>query len=186
MNPIISNFQQDIAKVVSDLKESLKTLRTGRVNPSIVENLIVETYGGQTKLRLLELATTTMEGPSAVVINPFDPSVIKDIEKAIFKSPLGISPSTQGNRIVVRFPPLSQEQREKYIKLLGEMIEEKRSIIRNIRDETRKRIRIKHEAKEITEDDKYRLEKEIDNLTQQTMEEIKSIKENKEQQIHEV
>ena len=119
---IVSTFDQQAEKTILALREDLKSIRTGRASPSIVENLIVETYGGQSKLRLLELATIMTEGASSISITPYDPSVIQDIEKAILKSPLGLTPATQGTRIVIRIPSLNTEQREKYIKVVVEKI----------------------------------------------------------------
>ena len=119
-------------------------------------------------------------------MTPFDPSIISDIEKAILKSPLGISPVVQGNRILIKIPHLSQEQREKMLKLINQKIEEKKETIRNHRDNTRKNIKNSFENKTITEDDKFRLEKDIDEATQKIMEEIKTIKDKKEKEIMEV
>ena len=158
----LTTFKSNLAHTIIALKEELKSIRTGRANPAMVEDIIIETYGGSTKLRLKELSTITTDGASALLIAPFDPSTIIDIEKGILKSPLGISPQTQGTRITIRIPPMSQEQRDKYVKLVGQMIEEKRSIVRNHRDDVRKKIRDDFEKKSITEDDKYRMEKEID------------------------
>ncbi len=183
---IIDEFDKQTLKTITSLKEELKSIRTGRANPALVENLIVETYGGQTRLKLFELATISTDGPSALIVMPFDPSTIVDIEKAILKSPLGISPQTQANRIIIRLPSLSTEQREKIIKLLGQTVEEKKVIVRNLRDEARKKIRIAFDSKEITEDDKFRLEKELDNLTQKKLEEIQAIREIKEDEILEI
>ena len=134
----------------------------------------------------MEMATITTEGSAALVISPFDPSTIPDIEKAILKSPLGLSPQVQGTKVIIRIPPLSEEQREKYVKLVGQKVEEKRGIIRNHRDDKRKKIKLSFDSKEITEDDKYRIEKEIDNLTQKSNEELLFIKEQKEKEIREV
>jgi ribosome recycling factor len=183
---LVSEFKIKSQNIINSLKENLKSIRTGRANPSLVENLIVETYGGQTKLRLLELATITIEGPQAISILPFDPSVQLDIEKAILKSPLGLSPTVQGNRLIIKIPSLSQEQRNKYIKIVGETIEVKKNQVRSIRDDVRKKIKSNFENKETTEDEKFRLEKEIDNLTSQIMEEIQTIRANKEQEIREL
>ncbi len=183
MDPIINDFSQSAQKVINNLKEELKSIRTGRASPSLIENLVVETYGGQAKLRLLELASIATEGVSALSVSPFDPSTLADIERAILKSPLGLSPIVQGNRIIIKIPSLSQEQREKLTKLIGSKVEEKKVIIRNQRDDARKKIKLKLEAKEITEDNKFRLEKEIDNKTQNFMEEIQALKANKEKEI---
>jgi len=185
MDPI-SIFKQNSQKVIEDLKEDLKSIRTGRATPSLVENIIVEAYGGQTKLRMLELATITTEGPSALSIIPYDPSIISDLEKAILKSPLGISPSNQGNKIVLKIPSLSEEQREKFIKLVGQKVEEKKNIIRNLRDNARKSIKTSFENKETTEDEKFHQEKEIDTTIHKITEEIEKIREKKETEIREV
>jgi len=183
MDPILSNFNSSLQNIVFQLKEDLKSIRTGRANPSMIEGMMIETYGGQTKLKLMELATILTEGASVIVIQPYDPSTTQDIERAILKSPLGLSPQAQGQRISVRIPPLSQEQREKMAKLIGQKVEEKRVMARNIRDESRKKIRIQFDGKEISEDERYRLEKEIDNINQKYLSEINSIKESKEQEI---
>lgn len=186
MDGILSEFKSNVEKTVSQLKEDVKTIRTGRATPALVEGLIVETYGGQTKLKLMELSSITTEGPTAIVIIPFDMTTLQDIEKAILKSTLGLSPQTQGNRIVVKIPSLSQEQREKMIKFVGQKVEEKRQIIRNHRDEARKKLRNLLDSKEINEDVKFRAEKEIDVFAQKSMEEIQVIKESKEREIQEV
>lgn len=183
---IVSTFNQQATKTISSLKEDLKSIRTGRASPSLVENLNVETYGGQSKLRLLELATIITEGSSSISISPFDPSVIQDIEKAILKSPLGLTPSTQGTRILIKIPSLNTEQREKYIKVVREKVEEKKVTIRNHRDDSRRIIKNSFEKKEMSEDEKYRLEKEIDAQSTKFMEEINIIRENKEKEIMEV
>ncbi len=182
----INNFKNQSQKIIDFLKEDLKTIRTGRANPSLVENLIVETYGGSTKLKLMELSTIITNGPNELLITPFDLSTIIDIEKAILKSTLNLTPNTQGQKIIIRIPPLSTEQREKYIKLVGEKVEEKKNQIRNLRDQIRKSIKINFEKKEITEDFKFKLEKEIDNLTTQLMTQIEEIKTKKENEIRQI
>ncbi len=181
-----SDFKNSCLKIVNFLKEDLKSIRTGRSSPSLIENLVVEAYGGSTKLRLMELATIVTDGPSALVVNPFDPGTIQDIEKAILKSPIGISPVVQGQRIILRIPPLSEEQREKYIKLVGEKVEEKKVQIRLQRDNFRKNLKNSFEKKEISEDEKFRIEKEIDEKSQSFMEEIQSVRDKKEAEIREI
>ena len=186
MNEIAQDFSKLIDKTISALQEDFKSIRTGRATPALIESLQVETYQGQSKLKLLELATITTEGPSALVIVPFDSSTMQDIEKAILKSTLGLSPQTQANRILVKIPSLSQEQREKMIKLIREMAEEKRESIRNHRDEARKKIKNELEKKILTEDQKFRLEKEIEVSSQSSMDKIQRIKDAKEKDILEI
>lgn len=186
MKNIADDLRNTIQVVFHHLQEELKSIRTGRASPSFVENIVVEAYGGQSKLRLLELASITTEGPSALTISPFDPSTLHDIEKSILKSPLGISPIMQAGRILVKIPPLSEEQRIKLLKLINQIVEEKRNIMRNHRDNARKQVKNALSSKEITEDDKFRIEKEIDTITQERMQDIQGMKEKKEAEIMEV
>ncbi len=186
MDSLLEDFQRNISRTIQSLRDDLKLIRTGRASPALVENLQVETYGGQSKLKLLELAIITTEGPTSLLIAPFDPSVVPDIEKAILKSSLGLSPSAQGTKIMIKIPPLSQEQREKIIKLINQKVEEKKNIIRNHRDEVRKKIRIQFDQKSIAEDDKFRSEKEVDIITHKNIEQLQQIKEAKEKEIMEV
>ncbi|MFH0979901.1 MAG: ribosome-recycling factor [Candidatus Roizmanbacteria bacterium] len=183
---LTSEFKINCKKVIDSLKEDLKSIRTGRASPSLVENLIVEAYGGSTRLKLMELTTIVTEGPIALSITPFDLSTIQDVERAILKSPLGLSPVVQGGRIILKIPPLSTEQREKFIKTAGGKVEEKKNQIRNIRDDVRKTIKISFEKKETTEDEKFRLEKEVNNISTKFMEEIQIIRDKKEREIREV
>lgn len=183
---IVSYFKDFTQKTINALKEDLKSIRTGRATPALIENLQVLTYGGSTNLKLMELATIATEGPQVLIIAPFDPSVIADIEKAILSSSIGLSPATQGTRIVVKTPPLSQEQREKFLKLAGQKVEERRVSVRGQRDDARRKIKSRLEKKEITEDMKFRLEKEIDIEASKAMEEMDKIRETKEKEILEI
>lgn len=186
MDPSITDFKNLAGKTVSALKEDLKSIRTGRANPSMFESLEVEAYGGSTVLKLKELATMTTEGASTIVIVPFDPSTANDIERAIMKSPLGLTPQNEGTKIFIRIPPMNEEQREKMIKVVNQKIEERRNMIRNQRDDVRKRIKKQIEAKEITEDDKTTMEKNLDSINSDVMLEIDSIKTSKEEEIRQV
>ncbi|MBI1863022.1 ribosome recycling factor [Candidatus Microgenomates bacterium] len=183
MHPITQEFKQHAQKSVEMLKEDLKTIRTGRATPALVENLPVTTYGGTTTLKLREIATITTEGATLIVIVPFDPATNQDIEKGIMNSAVGLSPASQGTRILVKVPPLDEEQRQKYAKLAGQMVEEKRISVRGNRDDARRKIKQQVDAKTLTEDDKFRLEKEIDDITQKINEEMQSVKEAKEKDI---
>lgn len=183
---LITLFKQQAEKVSSQLKEDLKTIRSGRATPALIEGLQVKTYGGETTLKLMELATITTDGSAALIITPFDPATVADIEKALQQSALGFNPQTHGSTITVRIPPLSQEQREKILKMIGQKIEEKKVQIRGYRDDVRRKLRAKLDAKEITEDEKFRAEKEIDVAAQKQTEEILEIKQKKEEEIMQI
>lgn len=186
MNDLLSHFKKNVQGNVHMLKEELKTIRTGRANPGMVENLPVEAYGGSMKMKLMELASILTEGTSALLVVPFDPSTTQDIEKAIQASPLGINPQTEGHKMILRIPPLSEEQRIKYVKFVSQLIEDTKNKIRSERDDVRKKLKKLEEEKAITEDELYRCEKEIDQVTTASGEELQSIKSNKEKEIMEV
>ena len=182
---ITSSFRAQSEEHISRVREELKGIRTGRAHTGMIESLAVEVYGG-TKMKLIEVSSITTESNDALLITPFDPSTITDIGKGILASPLGINPQTEGNRIIVRVPPLSEEQRTKYVKLVSQLVEETKNKIRYERDAARKKIKNMEDAKELSEDERYRLEKEIDELTGKFNNELQTIKENKEKEIMEV
>ncbi len=186
MDDILQKFKSQIELTVELLAEELKGIRTGRANTAMVENMSIQTYGGSTTLKLRELATITTEGPITIAITAFDPSTVKDIEKAILTSPIGINPQTEGHKIFLRIPPMSEEQRKKYVKLVSQLIEDSKNTIRHERDETRKVIKRGFDEKSISEDDRYRTEKEIDTLTSSTSTKLHELKEKKEKEIMEV
>jgi len=183
---MLPEFKQNLEKTIDALKTEIASIRTGQASPSLIENLKVETYGGQAKLKLLELSTITNEGPTGLLISPFDPSIIKDIEKAILSSPLNLTPRVDGKNIHIAIPPLSEEQRRQLLKIISQKIEAARKQVRTIRDETRKKIKIAFEKKEISEDQKFRTEKEIDETTQQYNQQIDQIREKKEKEVMEI
>lgn len=182
----IDDFKKFSQNTILHLKEDLKLIRTGRANPSVLEDLSVEAYGGTGKFKLRELATLTTEGSMQIVISPFDPVTTGDIERAILKSPLGYTPISQGGRIIIRIPPLSTEQRQKLTKIVNQKIEDKKQSIRANRDETRKKIKTEAEANTITKDDRFRMEKDIDTETTKIMAEMETIKMAKDKEIMEV
>lgn len=183
MNNPISEVKKHFESVVVKLKEELKIIRTSHASPALLENIEVDVYEGTMKMKLMELATITSEGPTTLAVMPFDPTTTQDIERGILKSPLGLSPTTQTNKIIITIPPLSQEQRTKYVKLVNEMTEQHRHIIRGYRDDARKKVKVAFEAKEMSEDEKFRLEKQIDDETQKVNELIQQVKEKKEREI---
>lgn len=182
----VEEFNQLGKKTIEHLRQELQGVRTGRPSASVLESLHVDAYGGTIKMKLNELASIASEGPTTLGISPFDPSTIQDIEKAILRSPLGLTPKIMGNKILVVFPSLNQEQREKFIKLCGQIIEEHRISIRGHRDEIRKKVKAQFDAKILSEDDKFRIEKDIDAANQKLLEEIQTMREKKEAAIMEV
>jgi len=185
-NSFYQDINQKIQKLVEYIRSDISTIRTGKASPSLVENIMVEAYGGTTKLRVAELSTITNEGPQGILVTPFDASTIKDIEKALFSSPLNLNPRVEGKNIHIKLPPLTEDQRKNFAKLIGQKIEEGKNKLRGIRDEARKRTKIEGEAKSITEDQKFRIEKEIDKIIQNSNSNLEEIKGKKEKELMEL
>lgn len=182
MENFIEKYQTQSKRHIDNLIEELKSIRTGKANSGMLENMQTTVYGGM-KMRLVEIASVTTEGNDAIVVMPFDPSTTQDIEKSILASPLGISPKTEGQKITVRIPPLSEEQRLKFSKLVSQMIEDTKHATRREREAVRKEIKRAFDDKLLTEDEKFRMEKEIDNLIGKQNEHLADLKAKKDAEI---
>lgn len=155
-----SEIELKIKTSIEHLQEELKKVRTGRAHPDMISGLTVDAYGAQMPLN--QLANVTTPEPQLLQISPFDPSNIEAISKAIRDNPsLGMNPSDDGRLIRVPIPPLTTERRQEMVKILGSKAEEARISIRSIRHDFLKDAKESKDAKDITEDDLKRLEKEI-------------------------
>lgn len=178
-----NEFREKLEKVIADTRDNLSSIRTGRATPALIENILVTTYAGQATLRVIELATVVNNGPQELLVVPFDQSVLPDLEKALREASMGLSVTVSGNQIRVKTPPLSEEQRGKYAKLVSEYAEEGREAIRLLRDEVRRGVKLDFETKQISEDEKYRLETEIDKISKEYTERIDEMRERKEEEV---
>jgi ribosome recycling factor len=176
---ISSKFQRIVDLVASDIG----TIRTGRASSALVENIMVPAYGGTQNLRVVELASITASDPTQIVISPWDKSIIGDIRKGIEAANVGMNPSIDGEVIRIAMPPLTTEDREKYVKLLSQKIEAGRVMVRQIRGDEMHDIKKKFEAKEVTEDEKFAQEKRIQELTDQYIGKIEEMGEKKKQEL---
>jgi ribosome recycling factor len=138
-------------------------VRTGKASPALVENVMVEVYGSQMRIR--ELAGITTPEPRTLTITPWDANSLHPIEKAIQKSNLGLTPSVQGRAIRIFFPELSQERREEFVKIIRKMAEDGRVAIRHVRRDTMDQLKKHAHDSGITEDDEKTAEKELQKLT---------------------
>lgn len=170
-------------KVLEVVREDLGTIRTGRATPALVENVIVTAYEGTQKLKIKELATITTEGARMLLIAPFDPSTLQDIEKGVNGANLGFSAATDGSVIRISIPALTAERRDEFIKLAHGKIEGGRVMVRQIRHEMMHAIKLNLDAKDISEDDKKRMDKEVQTVTDDMMEAIEGMREKKEQEL---
>jgi ribosome recycling factor len=180
MDPFATNIQQKINKVLDVIKGDLATIRTGRATPSIVENIVVTVYGGSTRLKVMELATIGATDSQTLVLNPFDPSIINEIQKGIEAANVGLTPVVDGHVVRISIPPLSQERREELIKAMRHKLENGKIMIRQVRHDAMEDIKKEFEGRE---DDIKRLEKEVQKIVDETMEHIEDLGKQKEKEL---
>jgi ribosome recycling factor len=178
----LSQTKQRMQQVLEVIKSDLSTVRTGRAAPSLVENIVISTYGGTTKLRVLELATVGAQDPQTLVITPFDPTTIGDIQKGIMETNVGLSPVVDGQIIRISIPPLSEERRRELIHLVNQKLEGGRIQIRQVRHEAM----IELKKQNFPEDETGRLEKEIQKLTDDSILEIDNLGKRKEEELMQI
>ena len=165
MDDTVLQMRQKMQKALLVLQEDLSTVRTGRAMPSLVENVVVSVYAGAQRLKIKELATISASDPQTLVLQPFDPSIADEIQKGIMEANIGLTPSSDGNVIRISIPPLSEERRRDLIKLMKQKLENGKIAIRQIRQDARNIVRKKHNDKEISEEQMYRTDQEIQKIT---------------------
>jgi len=169
---------------IHSLSDDLAGIRTGRASPALVERLSVEYYGMPTPL--MQLASISVPEPRSLMIKPFDVASLKDIEKAIRASNLGLNPNSDGKVIHLNLPPLDEERRRELVKQMNHRLEEARIAVRNIRRDLHNEIRDYEKEKLITEDDLKRGEEDLQKMTDKFIEDITKHGYIKEQEIMEV
>jgi ribosome recycling factor len=174
-----AKMQSTLNVVTSDIAG----IRTGRATPALVENIVCPAYGGTQRLKVVELATITAPDPSQIIINPWDKSIIGDIRKGIVGASIGMNPSIDGEIIRITMPPLTTEDREKYVKLLSGKLESGKIMIRQIRADEMHEIKKKFEEKEMTEDEKFANEKKIQDITDEFVGKIDEMGEKKKAEL---
>ncbi len=181
---ILTDGESRMKKAIAVLGREFATVRTGRASPALLEHVMVDYYG--TKTPLPHLATISVPEPQLLLIQPWDKTIINQIEKAIFQSDLGLTPSSDGNVIRLPFPPLTEERRRELVKVIKKMSEEGKVAIRNIRREIKEKLEKLEEASEISEDELRRSEEELQKLTDEYINEINQMVERKEREIMEI
>lgn len=177
-------IEDKMKKPIEGLKKEFKTIRAGRANPAILERIMVEYYGVPTPIN--QLAGISIPEARVIIIQPWDASAIKEIEKGIAKADLGITPNSDGKVIRLVFPQLTEERRKELTKTIKKMGEEAKVIVRNARREALDIFKAQQKAGEMTEDDLKDDEKKVQGLTDKYILEIDEIVELKEQEILEV
>lgn len=181
---ILKDAETRMNGAIHALSDDLATIRTGRASPALVERLHVEYYGAPTPL--MQLASISIPEPRSIMIKPFDPSTMKDIERAIRTSDLGLNPNNDGKAIHLNLPPLTEERRRDLVKHMHTRLEEARVAIRNIRRDLHNDLRDFEKEKLITEDELKRGEEDLQKLTDRFVEDINKHGQAKEKEIMEV
>jgi ribosome recycling factor len=171
-------------RALESLEEDLSVIRTGRANPGLVDKLGVEYYGALTPLILL--ATISVAEPRQLLIRPFDPKSLKDIERAILASELGLTPNNDGKAIRLNLPQPTEERRRDLVKLVHNRLEEARVQVRNLRRDAVKDLRDFETEKLIAKDDLKRGEDDLQDLTDLMIAEVEGIGERKTKEIMEI
>ncbi|NQS92609.1 MAG: ribosome recycling factor [Chloroflexi bacterium] len=184
LNDVYQETKDRMDKAMAALTQELNAIRTGRANPSLVELLPIEYYGTLTPLQ--ELAGISVPESRSLLIRPYDKSSLKNIEKAILKSELGLTPNNDGENIRLVLPTPTEERRLELVKVVGLKAEEARISIRNIRRDSIRNLRDFEEEKMITEDDQHRGEDQVQKITDEYTEKIEEVCERKEREIMEV
>ena len=176
-----NEFENRMDKTIDVFKQNLSEVRAGRANPAILNRVSVEYYGTPTPIN--QMAGISVPEARLIVIQPWDMSVIKDIEKAILASDIGINPNNDGKVIRLNFPELNEERRKEIVKDIRKIAEEAKVAIRSIRRDGIDEAKAKQKNSEITEDELKVAETEIQKLTDKSIEEIDKILANKETEI---
>lgn len=181
MHDIVNNKRGDFERVLEYLKGELASVRTGRASVSLVDTLQVEAYG--TAQPLKNLASISTPDARTIRVEPWDAGIVAAIDKALQESDIGIHPVVDGKVIRLNVPPMTEEARKQLLKNVGKRVEEARIAVRQAREETRKQIEVMEKAKDITQDDRYGLQEELDTLVGEFNRRIETMGAEKEAQI---
>ena len=180
----LSEMKSKMEQAVQAFRRNLATVRAGRANPNLLDTVSVDYYGAYTPLN--QLANVTAPEPRLIVVTPYDKTSIGDIEKAILKTDLGLTPSNDGNVMRINIPPLTEERRKELVKVVGKFAEEARIQVRNIRRDFNDQAKKSEKDGDLTEDELRDTLDEIQSRTDQFIDTINELAEEKEGEILEV
>ncbi len=178
---LLKETESLMKKAVEATRREFLEIRTGKANPKMVEGLMVNYYGTPTPLK--QIATITVPDAKLIIIQPWDVNSIESVQKAVLSSNLGLNPIIDGKNIKIPVPPLSEERRQELVKIIKNMLEEGKISIRTVRREAIEKVRNLEKEKKISEDEKYKLEEEIQKLTNKYVEELDKLFEGKKKEL---
>ncbi len=177
----IQQYKENFEKVIEHFHHELGSVRTGRANPALLATVMVESYG--TKVPLQQVAAVTVSDAKTLTISPWDKSQIQEIEKGIIAANLGFTPGNDGNVIRINLPPLTEERRKEMVKLVGQMAENARIGVRQVREEVMKELKRGESDGDLTKDDVSREQKKLQDAVDDYNAKIKTGAEDKEQEL---
>lgn len=181
---ILNDAENRMKSTIKVLEEDLEGIRTGRATPALVERLTVEYYGMQTPFN--QVSNISIPDARTILIRPFETSILRDMEKAIQMSDLGLTPSNDGKSIRLMLPPLTEERRRDLLKVVNNRLEEARIAIRNIRRDINKDLKDLEKEKLISEDDLKRSDDKVTKLTDKWINQVEEVGKRKEAEVMEV
>lgn len=184
ISDVLEELRERMNKSVDALQDDLLGIRTGRASPALVERLQLEYYGSMTSLN--QVASIAVPEPRLLVIRPWDPVALPDIERAILKSDLGLTPMNDGKLIRLSIPRLTEERRRELVKVVARRVEEARVSIRNLRRDALQDLKDFEKEKMISEDDFFRGKDEVQELTDEFIAKIDEIGRRKEEEVLEI
>ncbi len=186
IDTVISGARERMKKAIEVTRTDLSSIRSGRATPALVENIVVAVYGATQHLKVMELSTIATLDSKTLVITPYDPSVIGEIERGIAAANVGLNPIVDGEVLRISIPPLSEERRQEYIKLAKVKIEAGKVMIRQIRHDAMKELAAALADKVVGEDEKKSGEKKVQELTDEMIAELESMEAKKEAELLQV
>jgi ribosome recycling factor len=181
---MFTQFEAAVAKIQAHFKEDLSSIRTGRANPELLNDVLVLAYG--TKTPLSQVASVTVSGARSLVVEPWDPKLLQDIEKALLSSTIGVTPVVESKQIRINLPEMTEERRLEFKKIVSEKLEQARVAIRKIREDTKKSIESRTKAGELTKDDREDSIKELNEKTKAESRALEDFGNKKEKEIMEL
>jgi ribosome recycling factor len=180
----LDEARKGMKSALEHLRQELRSIRTGRASPAMLQNVKVDYYGSQTPLE--QIASISAPQADLLLVQPYDQNALSDIEKGIMKANLGLNPSNDGQQIRVPIPPLSEERRKDLVRKTHEIAEETRISMRNTRRDAKNKIKKIVDNENLSEDVRYGAEEELDELTQEFTEKVDDLLDQKEEDIMKV
>ena len=184
INEVLSECRSAMNKAVKALRKEMTKVRTGRASTSLLDDVMVEYYGSPTPLN--QVATLSTPEARLITVQPWEKNLIPQIEKAIFKADLGLTPSSDGQLIRLPVPALTEERRREMVKIIKRMAEETKISVRNTRRDANENLKMLEKEKEITEDERKRAEKDVQQITDEYVAAVDDLVEAKELEVMEV